>query len=145
MSFSYYFQCLIRIWKKIEILKIQDGGCLWRYLYGCGCYVNQLDTTWFRLFENTKRAHYMCQISNQSDEWCQKWRGGVRLIRSPLILAPFFHRSSLPSGGLKAHAGKKWVQHYLHAHALAQPTIFQYVHFRLDFTLPGFAYPACNF
>ena len=23
-------------------------------------------------FESTKNAHYMCQISSQLDEWCQK-------------------------------------------------------------------------
>ena len=32
------------------------------------------------IIESTKKAHYMGQISSQSDEWCRKWRGGVRLI-----------------------------------------------------------------
>ena len=27
---------------------------------------------WFQLFESKKNAHYMCQISSQSIEWCQK-------------------------------------------------------------------------
>ena len=31
-----------------------------------------LDTTWLRFIENTKKAHYMCQIFSQSDERCQK-------------------------------------------------------------------------
>ena len=31
---------------------------------------------------NTKNA-YMCQISSQSDKWCQKWRWGVRLTLPP--------------------------------------------------------------
>ena len=35
------------------------------------------DTTWFRLMESTRKARYTCQISSQSDEWCQKWRGGI--------------------------------------------------------------------
>ena len=30
-----------------------------------------METTWFCLIESTKEAAlYMCQISNQSDEWC---------------------------------------------------------------------------
>ena len=32
---------------------------------------NQLSSKWYRLVESTKNAHYMCQISGQSDEWCQ--------------------------------------------------------------------------
>ena len=57
MLFSHHFQYSIRIWIKSENLKIQDGGHLWRYLGSYGCHGNQLDTTWFRLFESTKEAH----------------------------------------------------------------------------------------
>ena len=59
-------------------------------LYSCGCHESPLDTTWFQLVKSTKKAHYMCQISNQSDEWCQKWRGGVRLTLPPLCLRVTF-------------------------------------------------------
>ena len=34
-----------------------------------------IHTTWFRLIKNTKKAHYVYQISSQSDEWCQLWEG----------------------------------------------------------------------
>ena len=33
---------------------------------------NQLSSKWFRLIQSIKNAHYMCQISSQLDEWCQK-------------------------------------------------------------------------
>ena len=45
----------------------------------CGCHGNQLSSKLYRLTESTKNAHYMCQISNQLDECCQKKRGGVLL------------------------------------------------------------------
>ena len=48
-------------------------------LWCCGCHGNQLSCNWFRLIEITKNAYYMCQIFSQSDERCQKYRGGVRL------------------------------------------------------------------
>ena len=41
---------------------------------------------WYRLIESTNNAHYMCQISSQSDEWCQKERGGVRLTLPPPLM-----------------------------------------------------------
>ena len=34
----------------------------------CGCHGNQLSSDWFQLIESTKNAHYMCQISSQSNE-----------------------------------------------------------------------------
>ena len=60
------------ILNKIENLKIQDGGCLWRHLFDYRFHGNQLDTTWFHLIESANEAYYVCQISYQSDELCRK-------------------------------------------------------------------------
>ena len=68
-----FWSTIIQIWIKFENLKIQDGGHLWRHSYNSGCHGNQLNTTWFRLIENTKEGYYMYQVSCQSDELCRKY------------------------------------------------------------------------
>ena len=64
--FLTIFQCSIRIWEKSEKLKIQDGGRWWRHLYGCGCHGNQLDTTWFRLIESTKKYQIKYEVNRMN-------------------------------------------------------------------------------
>ena len=53
--FSSFWSTIIQIWRKSENLKIQDGGHLWRHLYDSGCHGDQLNTSWFYLFESIKK------------------------------------------------------------------------------------------
>ena len=53
----------------------------------CSYHGNQLvlSSKWFQLIERTKNAHYMCQISSQSDEWFSKVEG-----RGPIDPPPHY-------------------------------------------------------
>ena len=44
---------------------------------------NPLSSNCFLLIESAKNAYYMCQRSNQSEEWCQKYVEGRDPINPP--------------------------------------------------------------
>ena len=79
----------VKIWTKSENLKIQDGCRLWPHLFDYYCHGNKLNTTWFRLIENTNETCYMLQVNRMN---CVESRRGVRLTPSRLRVTIFSSR-----------------------------------------------------
>ena len=79
VNLRYKSENLNKIWN----LKIQCGGRQQRHLFNYCCHENQLDATWFHLIKSTNEACYMYQVSCQSDELCQKEKGGGGPIDPP--------------------------------------------------------------